>query len=412
MARNILVENVTDRPLEPSREGQPRTSSGRKRKFPYGAAALWAVVVFLLINFGLSFATGHRLKGKPEDGGATISACDSAVRQFSETKETPSVVLIGSSVLMAPLWSADVRRFSAVPDVYHHHRCLELERMLEKRGLGRQQVFTFALPGLMISDGYLLADKLLRGDKKPRLLVYGLAPRDFMDDLLTGETRTVVFQRLMDLSDLPRLGDLYLSTPKEKMDFIFNNVVYLYGKRWRYQDKMTHLWKRTFGRILPQTAGADEGDGAQVEQQFLLGQNRKLVWAKSIEEYGARYKHFNRAQFSKQEHFLEALLQESGKRDINVVLVNMPLTTDNLNLMPAGFYSNYISAVRTLADKYGAPLLNLQEDRGYKSGSFYDTVHLNDVGGQRFLSALCNWIYGTAPAAPGEVTAADRVRQE
>jgi len=373
------------------REAHPEFACAGKRRKALLCAAFSALLIFLLINIGLALGAGKKSHGKPEERGATFAACDSAVRQFEQGRP-PAVVIIGSSVMMAPLWSVDARRYPGVPDVYHHHTSIELEKLLMRQGLGEQPISSFALPGLMISDGYLITEKLLRGDKRPKLLVYGLAPRDFMDDLLTGETRTVVFQRLMSLSDLPSIGDLYLSTNQEKADFILNNLLFLYGKRWRYQDKAANLLKSALSRLLPGTVAAPASNQAKSEREFLLGRNRQEVWAKSIEEYRARYAHFNTDQFSKQEHFLDALIKTARERGIAVLLVNMPLTRDNLNLMPAGFYRQYRGTLDQLAARHHCDVLDLQSDKALTDSAFYDTVHLNRSGGDQLLRALSAWI--------------------
>ncbi len=274
-------------------------------KFKLGSPVLWAILLFLLLNAGCSLSTvlSKQSAKKPEQQGATFQACDSAIDQFQKAIDRAQVVLIGSSVVMAPVWSTDIKRYPGVADVYHHHRSFELEHLLSKNRLAGTKVFAFALPGLMVSDGYLLTSKLLEGAKKPEMLVYGVTPRDFMDDLMTGETRTPVFQRLMHLEDFSSLGDMYLTSTQEKADFLVNNFVFLYGKRWRYQDKFGTIVKRLVSAVVP-AAKSKPTDSASTEQQFLLGQDKKQVWRKSIEEYRARYRHFDAAQFAKQQHLL------------------------------------------------------------------------------------------------------------
>ena len=352
--------------------------------------AIWALCLFFLANLALSlyaFAPTGRLT---EERGATFQACNSAVDQFNKSIDTPSIVLMGSSLVMAPVWSLDNTNFSGVADVYHHHRALQLQQTLATSGK-EQDVFSFALPGAMMSDFYLIAEKLFTDTHTPKLLVCGLAPRDFMDDLLTGETRTAVFQRLMTLQDLPHLGSIYLSSFQEKTDFILNHLFYLYGKRWRYQDKIAYLLRRMYNQLLSPAVASAHTVSNQLEQQFMLNEHRAQVWAKSIEEYRARYRHFNQAQFEKQSCFLKALLALGQKRGIQIVLVNMPLTQENIELMPEGLYKRYLTSIADLAIQYQCQLIDLQKD-GYRDSDFYDTVHLNAQGGRRFVSHLASWI--------------------
>jgi hypothetical protein len=301
--------------------------------------------------------------------------------------------MMGSSVVMAPLWSVDAKRFAGVADVYHHHRSLQMQRLLANQKVKNPVVFTFALPGAMVSDGFLLTEKLLKDGRRPQVLVYGLSPRDLMDDLLTGETRTCVFQQLMTLGDLPRLGGLYLSSWGEKFDFIANNICFLYGKRARYQQKAANLWQGLLSSWKLGGVGSETTGGAEkAAANFLLDANRKQVWQKSIEEYKLRYGHFNARQFEKQKRFLEKSLSVCRERGIKVYLVNMPLSADNLKLIDPSVYKRYRDNLTALTGKYGCSLIDMQQTAGFADNCFYDTVHLNAQGGEKLLSGLAEKI--------------------
>lgn len=357
---------------------------------PKRAGALLAIGVFLCVNITLSlYALTPRAK-QPQERSATFQACDSAVEQFLNSSQTPQVVLMGSSLVMAPLWSLDASTFTGVVDVYHHHRALFLQQSLERAGKPTN-TFSFALPGAMMSDFYLIAKKLFTNTHIPQLLICGLAPRDFMDDLLTGETRTATFQRLMTLQDLPFLGNFYLTTFQEKTDFLLNHLFYVYGKRWRYQDKIVHTLHSIYNHLFPSKTTDSVAQRSQLEQQFMLNQNHKQVWLKSIDEYRARYQHFNHEQFKKQVSFLQRLLALCHERKITIVLVNMPLTRANIELMPKELYRQYLESLNSLALKYKCTLLNLQND-SYLPNDFYDTVHLSASGGRRFVDTLASFI--------------------
>ncbi|MBI4532607.1 MAG: DUF1574 family protein [Candidatus Melainabacteria bacterium] len=357
--------------------------------------ALWAITIFLATNLTLSLLSNHLITSPSrgtQEGRATYQACASAMSEFNHSEVVPPVVLVGSSIVMAPLWSSDWKRYTGVRDVYHHHLSIHLNKCLGLAGMKGLTTFSFALPGAMISDIYLIAQKLFRGNHTPQLIVYGLSPRDFMDDLLTGETRTVVFQQLMTLADLPSLGDLYLSTLQEKVDYILNNTIYLYGKRWRYQNKLIASTQEMLTKLLSNRCLRAKATNNEPEQHFLLETNRACVWTKSLEEYRARYRHFNHAQFSKQTAFLRNLLELANSRGIHIVLVNMPLTQENISLMPANLYDCYIQTLTNLADSYKCHLLDLQSNAHFQHEHFYDTVHLNAAGGDKLIATLSGWI--------------------
>lgn len=372
------------------------TEKGRKAGRWWSRPAIYALFLFCLINL-IPCLWGKGILGSfrtSEDRGSLYKACDLAVNDYNRDSKKKRIVLMGSSLVMASVWGADSTRYPGIQDIYHHHRSFFLEDLLKKHGLPPRDVYSLALPGSMISDGYLLAEKLFDGDKVPEVIVYGLAPRDFMDDLLTGETRTAAFQRLMELSDLPGMGDMYLSTWSEKADFVVNNLSFMYGKRWRYQDRISQLVDDLY-EYLPTrgcATSANKKPDQELDGQFLLSADRKKVWEKSLVEYGARYKRFNSKQYEKQRQFLEGLLASAGKRGIRVVLVNMPLTADNLELMPDGLYDRYKKTLQALVKRHSCELLDLQRRMALNNDLFYDTVHLNSRGADAAMTEIAGYL--------------------
>jgi hypothetical protein len=357
------------------------------------SSAILAIGLFMTINMGISLFSNKKITGG--DQSAVAEASQTAIDQYQSLSQAPDIALIGSSLMMAPVWSLDNKKFPQTADIYHHHRSLTLEQNLAKVTGHKQAVFSFGLPGLMVSDAFLLNRKLLSKSKHPQTIVIGVAPRDFMDDLLTGETRTAIFQQLMTLDDLPEIGDLYLNSWTEKADFILNNSFYLYGKRFRYQDKLSQIYKRALRTLHLETEQTAQASGAG--NDFLQGQNRALIWSKSIEEYKARYKHFNEKQFSKQSLFLVELVKAATANNIKVVLVNMPLTQDNLAAMPKELYPRFSNYVQDTANRYGCKLINMQANNTFSDNEFYDTVHLNAKGGEHFLKILTQELTSSAP---------------
>jgi hypothetical protein len=68
----------------------------------------------------------------------------------------------------------------------------------------------------------------------------------------------------------------------------------------------------------------------------------------------------------------------------------MPLTEDNINLMPPGFYQNYLNKVTALTTSHKALLLNLNDPKIFPQKYFTDSVHLNARGGEHFFQVLAD----------------------
>jgi hypothetical protein len=368
--------------------------------------ALAAFLIFMAINIAIPASASLKgPKAKASLGQDTIQkALRQAEGQLNDKAGKSPVVFVGSSLIIAPLWSADVKHGYFYQDCMLHHQSKRLEDLLGQGQEGQKTpVVSLATAGQFVSDTYLVIDKFI-ADKniKPKALVYGVAPRDFMDDTTGGLALTSVFDEVVEISDLPRLGKLFFSTFDEQGDFLLNRSVYLYRKRGRYQIKFKDSAEKVVARVMKNKHGA--GNGSQIASGgfggtnndplagFLMGGNRNDIWAKSIDEYGRRYKTFNQGQFDKQKQCFKAVVDLCKNKDIKLYVVAMPLTADNLKLMPPQLYKSYIDCVAQTTAEAGIPMLNLQKDGNFTDADFYDTVHLNGEGGERFLSDMSTLI--------------------
>ena len=111
-----------------------------------------------------------------------------------------------------------------------HHKSVLLERLLQARFQRPYTTFVFALGGEMASDAYAITTSLLTGPKKPQVIMYGIAPRDFMDHALNSAASTEIFKYMSRLGDLSNvagqsrgsiweMGEYYLA----QASFIFNH---------------------------------------------------------------------------------------------------------------------------------------------------------------------------------------------
>ena len=385
--------------------------------------ALVATSIFLAINIAIPASANLKGATVASVTGDTIQlALRQAQQQLVKDSAGQSpVVFIGSSLIIAPLWSTDVKHGYFFKDCMLHHQSQCFEDILKKEGISAP-VVSLATAGQFVSDTYLIIDKLIAGKQQgnqgsgqqagqgrgqPLALIYGVAPRDFMDDTTGGLAMTSVFDELVEASDLPKIGHLFFSTFNEKADFLLNRSVYLYRKRGRYQNKFKDGFEKTVARAMHDRAllaKSNAGGSAANDPLagFLLGNNRNDVW--SIDEYRKRYKFFNQQQFEKQKECFKAVVSLCQSRGIKLYVVAMPITDDNLKLMPDELYRSYIDCLATTTKEAGVPFLDLQKSRQYQNDDFYDTVHLNGSGGERFLAAMSNFVFekqgsGTAAIA-------------
>jgi hypothetical protein len=399
--------------------------------------ALVATSIFLAIN--IAIPASANLKGA-NVASVTGDTIQKALRQAQQKLVKDSagggqpVVFIGSSLIIAPLWSTDVKHGYFFKDCMLHHQSQCFEELLKKDGISAP-VVSLATAGQFVSDTYLIIDKFFAANQisnqvsnparnrtnnlasnplsnpannlasnggqsdgcRPLALIYGVAPRDFMDDTTGGLALTSVFDELVEASDLPKVGQLFFSTFDERADFLLNRSVYLYRKRGRYQNKFKDGFEKTVARAMHDRsllAKINSGSTAANDPLagFLLGGNRNDIWTKSIDEYSRRYKFFNQQQFEKQKECFKAVVALCQAKGIKLYVVAMPITDDNRKLMPKELYSSYIDCLTSTTKAAGVPFLDLQKSGQYKNDDFYDTVHLNGSGGERFLAAMSDLV--------------------
>jgi hypothetical protein len=109
-------------------------------------------------------------------------------------------------------------------------------------------------------------------------------------------------------------------------------------------------------------------------------------WNNSVKEYKGRYKEIAEKDHSLQMGFLARNLKNLRERGVKVVLVNMPLTKKNLEILPSGFYASYQKEIKDVADMPGVKFVDLGNCSDFNDDDYWDTTHLNHVGGRKLLN--------------------------
>jgi hypothetical protein len=323
-------------------------------------------------------------------------------KDFRQHAQKPDVLLMGSSLMMMALHGADATYLNIPQNVAVHHRSAYLEKLLSSHSKQPVSTFAFALGGQMASDAYVLASTLFHGDKKPCTLVYGIAPRDFMDNTVPSPASTETFRYMERLGDLRKIALSSRTSFWEQTEWVFGQAVFLYGRRLDFvylQNKYSRQMLKLLGitgldvvhtpiplrKLALLELPEDEGPN-----DLSIMPYSGASYYDNLPEYRMRYKAFKPKLFNMQIGFLEKLLRYCEQQRINVVLVNMPLTQDNVELMPAGFYAHYSSSVQQLASKYHASVWDFQDTKTFPKTLFSDSVHLNGKGGMRFFEVLAS----------------------
>lgn len=431
-------------------ELRPDLGQKKSKLGVFGRPILLSLAIFTAVNVGLAQFTESQQNKNPKapmgDFWTNPAVIDLAIKQYNEQPTPAKVVLLGSSLVMFPFWAMDAAFNPAIDDIAHYHKSKALEAALAKTGAGELKdagVYSLASAGQMSSDTYLYASEFLKGKNKPEVIVWGIAPRDFSDDNVKSPMSTVSFKQIVGLNNFNDYAETFLPRFEDKAEFVANHSCFLYGRRWRLQKEAERGLERVSATVakvagapnltgsvtgaisgsVAGTTGSAAGDlpkianssavsnstvasnlpavsnlaaplkpsnfsGAQMAA--LLAGTAEQRWETSTKEYRGRYKGIAERDMNVQMDCLEKTLKICKERGIKVVLVNMPLTTLNQSLMAEGFYERFGKQVQAVAAKYGKDVtfVDRSHDSKFQDADFWDTVHMNHVGGSKLIGDI------------------------
>ncbi len=384
------------------KRSSPSPAGLDQKQKPFGkkkglqTAACWAIGLFIAVNGALAVTNvEHKPKGSANDSTRDLwsgtGSIDLAINGLADLKQRPTVMLLGSSLIMHPFWAMDAEKNPHLPDIFHYHGSTALEDKLADAGAPKQRVYSLAIFGEMISDAYIYVNDFMKGDKKPDVLMFGIAPRDFSDSDLPAPMATFTFKRLVGMDNFPRYAESFLPGWNDKADFVASHSCFFYGKRWRLQHEVQRVVDRFYNALgIPKenAASVAKPDPDKNTAGFMLNGSAQERWSNSEKEYRRRYHGIGEKDLSIQEGFLKKVLDVCAERHINVVLVNMPLAKKNRDLMPPGFYSRFRAKISSVAARPGVRFVDLGESPDFTENDFWDTAHLNHFGGHKLIDQI------------------------
>jgi hypothetical protein len=326
-----------------------------------------------------------------------------AIKDFRQQDKKADVMLMGSSLMMSVVHGGDATYLNEPQKVAFHHRSYYLEKQLETRFNKKISTFAFPIGGLMSSDAYAITATLLDGPQAPRILIYGIAPRDFMDNTLSSPASTETFKYLEKFGKTDSIAWDCHQSFWSKADYILGKVCFLFGhkpdlvylqqniarqliatyyKSNNFNETKAPLWLRKMALLqLPEDCGPSD---LSYDPYSVTGSR----FSDDSAQYLKRYWPFKERTYMQQLSFLKKTLALCHKNGTKVILVNMPLTPQNIELMPPGAYNRYLSDIKTLAQSQDAQVLDLNQPAKFPKKCFEDSVHLNGLGGVTFIDLL------------------------
>lgn len=341
-----------------------------------------------------------------------------ASESYRQLKAAPDVVLIGSSLMLAPVLQSDANRLGQPLDRKRYRKSVVLEELLAQSGLQNCTVFNFAVGGCMFSDAYYIARRVL-ADKPPSVIIYGIAPRDVQDTNVPGIESTETFRCLAQPDDALAARNLSSATRAGETPFLkrMDLVLGRASSLWRYRADLNPYAqlriKRLMEKTLPWVAFMKKAPcGAWMEIKgfkFMeemfdepvcrpgteLEHKDKVATA---EEYRQRYNPLREPVILEQTEYLDKLAALCESKHVQLIVVNMPLSQTNQSLMPSGFYSRFKQETRTICAKHSADYVDWSESPWtQREDHFIDGVHVSSQDSKAFLQDLSKVL--TSPRA-------------
>ncbi len=393
-----------------------------------------ALTLFALVNVALyGLFQANKLNGEKILDNQSVRQANYEARQegpwiwwvtrsFLAKKQSPDLVLLGSSQMGSAIFSAEAEHRKEALDTTDQREVTRLGAALKNLTGKQAEVFNLAMGGAMVSDHYLLARTLFKGAQKPKAVIIGVNPRDFLDNTLPSASSTDAFYFLSPYVNVSSLAPVSFAGPFNLLDYRL--------KEWLPLKQVTTILKGneppslanvpTFtnpeakGVLEPKTNTAKDGTAVNTkvlqaisgsagdvrQGQWRVPAEPPYVFIDNTREYLRRYKNPNPPCLAGEKAYFHALLTFLKQEDIKVVVVGMPSLQSNRDILPPTFWSQFKNYLQTEAVASGGSFVDLFGDQRFDSHDFLDTVHLNRWGGGKLISVLAQEL-----AKNGEITA-------
>lgn len=315
-------------------------------------------------------------------------------------KTCPQVGLIGSSLLLVMNQDEKGTHF------YSGTHPPYLEELFSKATGEKISCINLCSGLQMPSEAYFITQALTNGTKcYPKVLIYGLALREFVNDRMALEYMGECFNSVAPMVPMTWDNLNGLSCWESKRDFLLCHYWYLYRDRVDFKNLFSAYTKDTLENLPLDESYSRIGE----DHQWTNSKNGYLFeyWVPS------RMEKFADSAYKKNPRFLHDYYHEwhtgiyagtfklaqtigvvnmvklakfCNEKGILLVVVNMPLDPEFINLAPPGFYDRFRQDLAESSRNLGYVYIDLVLDPDYPASSFKDGLHLNYDGARRLAN--------------------------
>ncbi|MBX9666248.1 MAG: hypothetical protein K2X93_01460 [Candidatus Obscuribacterales bacterium] len=329
-----------------------------------------------------------------------------AATDYRQRQKTPDVVYLGSSVMMHPTWWQEATFRNKDVDLVADHTSHYGESMIGKySGVNNLSCFNFGLPGAVPSDAYMIVKSLFKEEKKPKLVVLGMVPRDMVDNDFSHAGSSRHYRYLSRFVDTTGMEELAVPNIWERPQYWVNDFLYLKGKSQPIQQVARHEAESLLAPALKSLPGSPLDRVTDEDRKFAMhhAELEKGVWVAHpttpyfyVEAADAdclkRYATPNNELFQNQKTWLDMTLKALKDDNIEVLVVNFPVTNMALRCMRDGVYDRHVSTLKAMAAKYDFGFLDAQASGKFLPEDFTDWAHMDASGGEKVHDLIGQYI--------------------
>mgnify|MGYP000284463232 CR=1 FL=1 len=309
-----------------------------------------------------------------------IDALDKLDHYVSAGETTGNtILLLGSSLGLVAANLADYKSFGLPrPDsqsflTYNRFRYLD---NLLNAGQKEAPLQTLCLTqgGNMVFEDLLLLRATLKAGIHPRLVIYLASPRDFLDRLhapyLQSKLAKTISSRLNDGWNFKRAPRENLENYAEQMvpAFMLRSEIIKYASGSKSKANKSMSAGEHFKGIKDEPGAP----GTSLDEQMRA-------------DYEKRYLPIDWSRVKQEKQSLEEISAICKENHIPLLVVAMPLSRQNLALLPPEFLEKYR---QMLGSTSTSNFLDLTDDSQFEPQDFLDAVHLRSSGGIKLAKKL------------------------
>lgn len=361
------------------------------------AQSTTVLLIALLVLSDAGWRASQQKFSKQVDENALVKTVQSSVASKSLN---PDVLVVGSSLAYCFTYDVDSASKSANGSGDPEGNASNCAASPYLSKLTNSKVFVVALPGAMASDIENIAESMFAEGKRPKVVIYTAAPRDFVDNLAIDEKPAYTFSARKDanvrqdaLKNMVALAvppatlrrwDSLLKRPSSEhlVDFVVASASQIYEQRAQL--------KNAFVDFLCAKTNHDR-DLWSAQNGIRASEKGKTRFDKDLENYMARYRPSNLKRFRKEAPSLDKFAEVCEKNGAQLVLLNMPLSAENKKIIEASLYDRYKALLTDEGQNTGVVVFDTDTNPiRFDRSKFLDSAHLNRDGSKQLQGLIAS----------------------